>query len=225
MSDPDSSDNGPWPQRPPQNRNEWGILWIIGGFFGLFIAIDLLRDFGPAKLSVLFFLLSWVVLLAMHEFGHAAAARALGWSVRLVSIGSGRVRMRLWVAETPVEIRTIPLSGFVLPRPTDLRSPRLKQFLVFAAGPGIELLLVALLAWGFGVDTLLRRTPEVGLIAVQSFCVAALLGSFINLLPFPHRTGEGTAWSDGLGMVLCWTLPDEWFRRQMELESDSPLEE
>jgi len=45
--------------------------------------------------------------------------------------------------------------------------------------------------------------------------VAALFGAIFNLIPFPHRTAEGTAWSDGLGMILCWRIPDEEFRKRM----------
>lgn len=212
----------PVPDRAPQTPNEWGILVIISFFFALFLVLELAREFTVAKLSVPFFLISWVALLILHEFGHALMARLLGWRVTLVSIGSGIVRARATVLGMPVEFRTIPLSGFVLPRPGNLVAPRLKQFLIFAAGPGIELFAVALLIFLIGPDAILRRTPDVGLIASQSFCVAALFGALFNLIPFPHRTAEGTAWSDGLGMLLCWGIPDDVFRRQMEGEKGDP---
>lgn len=206
----------PPPERSPETKNEWGILVILSFFFGLFLVLELARDFTPAKLSVPFFLVSWAVLLVAHELGHAAMARMLGMRVTLISLGFGRVRARAIWFGIPVEFRTVPLSGFVLPKHRDLIAPRLKQFLVFAAGPGIELLLVAVLAGVFGTDNLLQRTPDAGIIAVQSFCVAGLLGIVLNLLPIPHQTESGTAWSDGLGMILCWRLPEEWFREQLE---------
>lgn len=189
---------------------------IISFFFALFLVLELAREFTSAKLSVPFFLISWVFLLILHEFGHAFMARLLGWKVTLVSIGAGTVRARMAIWGVPVEFRTLPLSGFVRPRPENLVAPRLKQFLIFAAGPGIELAAVAVLVFAVGPDLLLRRTPDAGLIAVQSFCVAALFGALFNLIPFPHRTAEGSAWSDGLGMILCWGIPDEVFRRQMK---------
>jgi len=204
------------PDRAPQTPNEWGVLVIFSFFFALFIFLELAQDFSVAKLSAPFFLISWVILLVLHEFGHALMAKMLGWQILLVSIGHGLVRARIAVLGTPVEFRTLPLSGFVLPRPTDLVAPRLKQFLIYAAGPGIELAAVAVIVALIGPDTLLRRTPEVGLIAAQSFCVAAIFGALFNLIPFPHRTAEGTAWSDGLGMILCWRIPDEEFRKRME---------
>lgn len=204
------------PDRAPQTPNEWGVLVIFSFFFALFIFLELAQDFSVAKLSVPFFLISWVILLVLHEFGHALMAKMLGWQILLVSIGHGLVRARLAVFDTPVEFRTLPLSGFVLPRPGNLVAPRLKQFLIYAAGPGIELVAVAIIVALIGPDEMLRRSPEVRLIAAQSFCVAALFGAIFNLIPFPHQTAEGKAWSDGLGMILCWGIPDEEFRRRME---------
>lgn len=218
MTEKDEKPKGPLipPDRAPQTPNEWGVLVLLSFFFALFIFLELAQDFSVAKLSVPFFLISWVILLILHEFGHALMAKMLGWQILLVSIGHGVVRARLAVFDTPVEFRTLPLSGFVLPRPGNLVAPRLKQFLIYAAGPGIELVAVAIIVSLIGPDAMLRRSPEVWLIAAQSFCVAALFGAIFNLIPFPHQTAEGTAWSDGLGMIRCWRIPDEEFRKRME---------
>lgn len=206
------------PDRGPETKNEWGVLLIIAFFFFFLIVLELARDFTPAKWSVPFFLISWVGLLVLHEFGHAAAAWAVGWRVRLISIGTGKIRAVVTVQEVPVEWRTVPLSGFVIPQPTDLVLPRLKQFVIYAAGPGIELITVALIAAIFGTDSLLRKTDDVGVIALQSYCVAAIFGAGLNLIPFSHQTKEGSGWSDGLGMLLCWRIPDEIFARRIEEE-------
>lgn len=210
-----SPGNDPAPEKGPETPNEWGILVIVSFFFFLLLGLELFRDFSVYKLSVPFFLISWVVLLVVHEMGHALAARLLGWGVSLISIGAGRILTTKIVAGMPIEFRIIPLSGFVVPEVRDLIAPRLKQFVIFAAGPGIELLLVAVAAVIFGTDSLLQRTPHVGIIAVQSFCVAALTGAVMNLVPLPHSTSNGTGWSDGLGMVMSWSIPDEVFRQRL----------
>lgn len=185
-------------------------------FIALFTA-EILRDFKVAKLSLPFFLISWVLLLAIHEFGHALMARALGWRVDLICLGFGKIRRTLIILGMEVEIRTIPLSGFVRPRPLDLISPRLKNFLIYSAGPGIELLLVAAIFLILGPSTLLHRSESITLIATQSFCIAALFGALFNLIPLPHRNDDGSqSWSDGLGMILCWTLPEEFFNQQLK---------
>ncbi|MEX2577924.1 MAG: M50 family metallopeptidase [Verrucomicrobiales bacterium] len=209
-------ESGEPPDRGPKTKNEWGILVIVSFFFGLFLVLEIAREFTVAKLSIPFFLVSWVVLLIVHECGHALAAWMLGWRIRLVSIGTGKVRFALHLRDVPIEFRTIPLSGFVQPQPTDLVAPRTKQFVIYAAGPGIELIAVGLAVWWFGAAELLQRTPDAGMIAVQSYCVAAILGAGMNLIPFSHRTAEGTGWSDGLGMLLCWRIPDEVFQRRID---------
>lgn len=199
------------PSRSPRTKNEWGILVILSFFFFVFLALELVQQFTIEKLSVPFFLLSYAVLLVIHELGHAIAARAVGWKVEKISIGFGPVLLGLSLGNCAIEFRFVPLSGYVLPKPRNLIAPRLKNFLIYAAGPGIELLLVLLLAILIGFEELTTRSKDVGLIAAQSFCLAALWGALFNLIPFPHRTTNGTSWSDGLGMILCWKLPDEWF--------------
>lgn len=203
------------PDKGPQTPNEWGILVIISLAFVVLIGLELFRDFTPAKLSVPFFLISWVILLIIHEFGHALMARFLGWKVDLVSIGTGKLRATRRILGMEVEFRTIPLSGFAQPRPADLINPQLKQFLIYAAGPGIELLLVAGLVLIFGTGALLQRTSEVGIIAVQSFCVAAVFGAVINLIPFPIQSRDGVSWSDGLGMINSWRIPTNEFAKRI----------
>lgn len=205
----------PAPENGPKTPNEWGVLLIISFFFFLLLCLELFREFTVYKLSVPFFLISWIVLLVIHELGHALAARFLGWGVSLISIGTGRILAKLEMAGMPIELRTIPLSGFVVPKVRDLTAPRLKQFVIYSAGPGIELLLVALITWAAGPAMLLQKTPDAGVIALQSFCVAALAGALLNLIPLPHHSSKGTGWSDGLGMLLSWSIPDEVFRQRM----------
>ena len=201
------------PDRPPKTPNEWGVMIILSFFFGLFLILELAQNFTLAKLSVPFFLLSWVILLVLHEFGHALMARTVGWRVERISIGTGQVRASTTLLGMPVEFRTLPLSGFVIPRPVDLTAPRLKHFSIYAAGPGIELLAVAFIAMAIGSERLLSASAHPGMIAIQSFCVAAIFGAVFNLIPLPHRSADGWAWSDGLGMILCWRIRDEEYRR------------
>ena len=111
-----------------------------------------------------------------------------------------------------VEFRTIPLAGFMRPRSRDRICPRLKLCLIYAAGPGIEIALVILLGFAIEFDRLASRSESIPVIVAQGFSVAALLGAFLNLLPFPHRSDSGAvSWSDGLGMLMSWRLPDEFF--------------
>ncbi len=203
------------PDRGPETPNEWGVMVIIALTFAVLIGLELAKDFTVAKLSVPFFLFSWVILLVVHEFGHALAAKFLGWQVDLVCIGTGKVRFRRRIFGMPVEFRSIPISGFAQPRPADLISPQLKQCVIYAAGPGIELLLVAVIAALVGPDAMLHRSQEVWIVALQSFCVAAVFGAGFNLIPFPHQTRNGVAWSDGLGIIMSWKIPTSEFEKRL----------
>ncbi len=203
------------PDRGPETPNEWGVMVIIALTFAVLIGLELAKDFTVAKLSVPFFLISWVILLVVHEFGHALAAKFLGWHVDLVCIGTGKVRFRRRIFGMPVEFRSIPISGFAQPRPADLISPQLKQCVIYAAGPGIELLLVAVIAALVGPNAMLHRSQEVWIVALQSFCVAAVFGAGFNLIPFPHQTRNGVAWSDGLGIIMSWKIPTSEFEKRL----------
>ncbi|MCC6884233.1 MAG: M50 family metallopeptidase [Verrucomicrobiales bacterium] len=196
-----------------------GEKWLIGAFTALGLALvfgTLLEDYEPVKLSVPFFFLSWVLLLALHEFGHALTARALGWKVRSVSIGSGRTLWSGLILGMPVRFRAVPLSGYVLPVPGHLRQPRLREFLIYAAGPGIELAAAAAILLALGPSTLFTRCEQVPVIAAQTFAAVAVLGAVINLVPLPVRMERGFATTDGLGMILCWGRSDWHYARQID---------
>lgn len=182
-------------------------LLLFGGF-----AAELLRDLEPSRLGVPFFFVAWILLTIVHEAGHAVVARLLGWRVHQVTLGFGPLVRRFRVGGAPVELRAFPITGFVWPVPTRLRRARLTSALVYFAGPGVELLVVAALAAAFGVDTLLTRSESVAIIAAQSTAVAALLGAGLNLLPI---TGPGGAWSDGLGILMSPLLDRRHFEHRM----------
>jgi hypothetical protein len=199
----------PAPDRPPETRGErWTYAIFVLLVFGLFAA-EMLRDYKPVKMSMLFITLAWFPLLAIHEGGHALMARLLGWRVLAVVIGFGRTLASFRVGETRVELRALPLEGFTRPVPRGLSRPRLKSFLIYAAGPLAELLIVGLLTLVLGFDRMTTRTDDLYIIAVQSFSAAALLGVIINVIPHTAETSHGRSANDGLGMILSLTAPRE----------------
>ena len=199
------------PDRPPRSASESAALVVVGLFFGGMILAALFKDYTIYKLSIPIFIVSWVILLVIHEFGHALMAKTVGWQVERVCLGAGKLLATRNILGMPTEFRAIPLSGYVRPRPKDLVLPQLKNCLIYAAGPGIELALVALLSILIGPDRMLSREPDLWLIAVQAFCVAAIFGAVINLIPLSHDTEHGKSPSDGLGIILAWMIPDEQY--------------
>src|SRR5262249_21703002 len=121
---------------------------------------------------------------------------------------------------TPVEVRVAPVEGFVVPVPTNLDMPRLKNALIYFAGPGIEIALVLFLLSWIGPERMFTRTDDLGMIAVQSLCVSAAIGIVVNLVPHGVMTQKGFIANDGLGIMRSFSLPDEHFVARMRPEEE-----
>lgn len=191
--------------RRPLTPGEARVSAILGLLITLFFAAAIFEEFSAKKLSILFYFLFWVPMLVLHELGHAVAAKALGWRVREIVIGFGRTLWQWQIGETLVKIKLAPVEGYVLPAPAAPRNLRLKSTLIYAAGPGAELLLLAAMIALLGWDTVFNRSDEILLVAVKSLALVILVGAGFNLLPF--RT-EGAV-SDGLGILSSPFMSDE----------------
>ena len=88
----------------------------------------------------------------------------------------------------------------------------MKNALIYAAGPGIELGLVSLLVLIVGWEAMSTPTDSLAIILAQSFALAGVFGAGLNLLPFAPQPGSVT---DGLGILLSPFLPDSHFENQM----------
>jgi hypothetical protein len=223
----------PAPRRGPLTRDE---RWVFGIFLavllGLFAA-EVWHDYQPVKLAALLVVLFWIPLLALHEAGHAVAATLLNWYVGEVIIGAGRVLARFRAGTAVVEIRVFPVEGFVRCVPRNLHRPHLKSALIYFAGPGVELLLAALVLLVVGPDRLLTRSDDYLLIALQSLAVAATVQGVLNLIPHSIRTREGEIANDGLGIIRSFLLPESHYarmigqtynERERHWESDDPAD-
>jgi len=191
--------------RRPMSASEARVSVIVGGVFSIMILVEMMGEHSPGKLSVLFFFLFWVPMLVVHEFGHALTARLVGWRVREIVIGFGRDLWRLQIGETRIRIKLVPVEGYVLPAPRETGYLRFKCMLVYAGGPGAELLLLGILLLIFGDDVFLNKSDDIHVIALQSLALVILFGAGFNLLPF---RAEGAV-SDGLGIISSPFMSDE----------------
>lgn len=211
-------------ERPKTSGERWVLALFAVGIFGLFF-VDLIADYHPLKASVAFMLLAWVALLVLHELGHAIAASLVNWRVCRIVIGYGRPLLRFRFGGTDIQVRLFPAGGYVVPAPRDLENVRLRSSLIYFAGPGIELLAVAVIAALVGLGRLTATPESLGVMAAQCFAIVALMGAGFNLVPLPTDSG---AWTDGLGVVKSWLVSRLHFQGRLaifyEVEAEAALE-
>ena len=191
--------------RRPLSPTEARISAIVGLLFTIMNLFAIFEEYSAGRLSVSLILLFWIPMLVLHEFGHALAARLLGWRVKEMVIGFGRELWRWQYGETRIRVKLVPIEGYVLPMPTSSKGMRYKSALIYAAGPGIELLLLAVTVLVLGSDYVFGGGNELGQVAAQSLAIAILLGAGFNLLPFSTDGGV----SDGLGILSSPFMSDE----------------
>ncbi|MDD9946129.1 MAG: site-2 protease family protein [Myxococcales bacterium] len=200
----------PAPRRPLSKGERLGAGLFSALLMGI-VAAELLDGGDPRKLSVVFVVLFWYPLIVIHELGHALCARWLGFRVHEIVLGFGPELARVRALGARVTVRLIPAGGYVVPSPTRVQGARWRSALIYSAGPGAELLAAALSLLMLGPTDGFGQSRDLGVIAVQSFALAAIMGAVSNLLP----TSAAGAASDGLGILLSFATPDEHFTYQM----------
>ncbi len=200
----------PPPPRLPTSRRE--RLWVLlfSAALAALFAAEVVSDFTTAKLGGVFLIVFWTPALILHELGHAWMARRLGWHVSEVVIGFGRELLVFRLRETLVRFKLLPIEGYVVPHPRNLERARLKSALIYAAGPGAELLFVFICWMVLGRD-LFTRSDSVSVIALQGAATAAAMGAVFNLVPY--ASGRGV--SDGLGIILSCFATEDVFRARL----------
>lgn len=188
---------------PDDPAARWSVAIFLLVVVGLFTA-DTLTSYEPVKASALFVVFFWVPLLFLHEFAHALMAWGCGWHVHRIVIGFGPPYWVFSLFGARTEFRRIPISGYIQPIPTHMRQPRLREFLIYAAGPGSELALALAVTLLWGPQNLLVPSNHYGVIALQSLVVAALSQGFFNLVPCFFLTPNQRIANDGMGMLICW---------------------
>ena len=190
--------------KEPASKSEKIFIITISLAFLFMMSMEIMTNFEPKKLGALLFVIFWVPLLFIHEFGHAMMAKLLGWRVQRIVIGVGKTLMNTRFLGAPMDVRSIPLEGFVQIAPKNLHLARIKHALIYFAGPGIELLAFFIIMSFFGGwSELLIVNNDYDRIALQSFAFAALVGAVLNLIPLGIITKDGSTPNDGMGILMC----------------------
>ena len=70
---------------------------------------------SAVALQVLWVLASCMLAIAVHETGHVLCAAATGIAIRQMTIGAGRLLLSRRIGDTLLELRAVPVLGFVIP--------------------------------------------------------------------------------------------------------------
>ncbi|TXH68238.1 MAG: hypothetical protein E6Q83_14185 [Thiothrix sp.] len=203
--------------------NSLGESWLVYGLTALFLGLMLLEiftNYEPRKLAALFFILWWLPLVFVHEWGHAVVANALGWQIQRTVIGFGRVVYQGQLFRAPLELRLIPIEGFVQFNPVYGRGMRYKHALTYFAGPGIELLLAFSIILIMGWDNFFLIEDDYAKLAWQALAYAALAGAIINLIPLGVVTREGETPNDGLGIIVSLLSSEKDYQKSLLTERE-----
>jgi len=213
---------------PVSTAEAWSVLIFVMIVVGLFVA-DLATNYQPVKLSVLFVLILWIPFLVMHELGHALMAWLMGWHLERMVIGFGSVYWKFKLYGSPVDICQVPLSGYVIALPTNLRLPRIKDFLIYFGGPAMGLFLAAAMVAFAGPDRIFHSSDDYLVIFCQSVVLVGAFQGFVNLVPYFIITPTRLKANDGMGMILSFTRPTEHYQELVQvydhLKSANPLDD
>jgi regulator of sigma E protease len=146
--------------------------------------------------TLLAFLVVLGIIIFVHEFGHFITAKFFGMRVFIFSFGFGKRLFGVTRGDTDYRVSLVPLGGYVKlegeaddylsentalegDRKDFLARPRWQRFLVYLAGPAMNVVLTILVLWvlhmvGFGEPSSLYDRPVIG--AVDAGSVAAQAG-------------------------------------------------
>ena len=202
--------------RRPADRTETLIVYTLSFIFLGGLSIELMSHYEPRKLAAVFFVLWWMPLVLWHEWGHAVMAHVLGWRVERTVIGFGKVAFRGHLLGAPLEVRRVPIEGFVQIAPLSTKGARWKHALIYLAGPGIELALFIVIVLALGWNNFFVIEDDYFKLALQSLAYAALVGAIINLIPVGIITHEGETPNDGMGIIKSLLSNDKDYQQWVE---------
>ena len=145
-----------------------------------------INSLGGVLWSTVFLLLTFVILVVVHEYGHFYAARKFNVKVLRFSVGFGKV---VWSKKdsrgTEFAISMLPLGGYVQMLGEQsgseqgisqqewqdqslLSKPAWQRIIIAAAGPAANLLFAVMACWVLNVSGITTSAPFIGKLAQDS---------------------------------------------------------
>lgn len=189
---------------------KWLLFWnLLPGPIGLvFLGFNSTEGLGWVFLNLFWFEVCLILSILPHEWGHAFAARQVGWRVFKIYIGFfGQTFLKKTIFGFETEFRTIPLGGLVLAAPRTLEHYQTKKLIFILAGPLANLFLTgaAFIFVRYQSPWNLHMLGE-HLCFLQIFIYANLIILAMNLWPRTIKTSSGNRPTDGRALLLNFRL-------------------
>jgi peptidase M50-like protein len=146
--------------------------------------------------SLVWLLPALAVAMVVHEGGHLLCGVIGSIPIRLVSIGLGPLLLRARVGETRLELRLLPVAGFVAAYPVVVIRKHW-QLLFLLGGVLGNMALIGLVAWLDSVGAVPKRSDDV----LGPIVFTQLIAIVVNLIPFRARMNGTRQPTDGLQML------------------------
>lgn len=184
-----------------------GLLWRVFLFPLLLAWLGMTVGGSLPSRWTLFNLLAWLVVIfssiAVHELGHALAARLLGLRVRRVVIGQGREVLRFRIGSTEIRLHQLPFLGLTFIEPAPVRALRSRMALAVLAGPVAS---AVLLTFALADDQWWPACNMNKCSWISSFVAIMNLGAVLSLVP-AEREGFRT---DGALLLSLFSPEFDW---------------
>ena len=158
---------------------------------------------GWAGQQLFWFLVIFLVVVPIHELGHALAGFLVGHRIRSIVIGVGRPLVAFNLAGVAIRINLLPLGGLTMGTPRSGGWLRLRSWIFAAGGPAANVALCYVLHRLYGhAGPAMAEQHRLATVASSASWTILLL----NLIPF--KTAEGVA-SDGYALLTVpfWKAP------------------
>jgi tetratricopeptide (TPR) repeat protein len=186
--------------------------------------------FPIARMRSIALILVYIALLVIpivviHELSHAVVGRLLGFHVFGIQLGIGRPLFRTTILGLKWDVRAIPVSGFTFASGPPSNWYRLKNGLIYLAGPASHFAWVVMAVFCGTLAIVLRLPREVSNFFMTAIFLnlALLVG---NLWPVKTNTPMGPIGSDGWQLLQIFSWKPEIFAKhyamyyaQMALEA------
>lgn len=169
------------------------LMLPIGFVTGVLLA-ECTREAGSE--AYLWFLLAYAIGVVCHETGHLLLALLGSIPVRLISIGAGPVVLRGRIGETTLELRLLPLSGFVFHYPL-LQYRRFRHVLFLLGGVVANAMVIGVVMAldAFGALSQQARSTLMAVVLAQLVLI------IVSLLPLRARFAGIPIGTDGLQLL------------------------